>query len=67
MTGKVVAVSRSSITVQKDSEEWVIKRVPSTKISGDMTVGSTVTITYNEPDGQKKETPMGGTPTPAEK
>lgn len=55
MTGKVVAVSSSSITIQKDSEEWVIKRVPSTTVNGELKVGSTVTVTYNQPDAQKKE------------
>jgi hypothetical protein len=55
MTGKVLAVSSSGITIQKDSEEWVIKRVPSTTVNGELKVGSTVTVTYNEPDAQKKE------------
>ena len=67
MTGRSWPLPESLITIQKDGEEWAIRRVPSTKVNGDLQVGSTVTITYNEPDAQKKETPMGGTPTPAGK
>lgn len=67
MTGKVTAVSRTSITLQKGKETWVIQRSPTTKVSGDLKVGSEVTVTYNKPDAQKKEEPAGGTPPPADK
>jgi Flp pilus assembly protein TadG len=67
MTGTVTAVSRSSITLQNGTETWVIQRVPSTKVTGDLKVGSTVTVSYNQPDAQKKEAPLGGTPTAAPK
>ena len=65
MTGKLIAVSRGSITIQTGSDQWVIQRVPSTTVNGDLTVGSTVTVTYNQPDAQKKEGTMAGTPTPS--
>jgi hypothetical protein len=55
MTGKVVAVTSDKITVQKGKEVWEINLTASTKISGDKKVGSTVTVTYDAPDAQKKE------------
>ena len=63
MTGTVLAVAPTSITVQKGKEVWVIKRGPSTKVSGDLKVGATVTVNYNAPDAQKKE--GAGVPTPS--
>jgi hypothetical protein len=55
MTGKVIAVTSDKITVQKGKEVWDINLTASTKVSGDKKVGSTVTVTYNAPDAQKKE------------
>ena len=55
LTGKVIAVTSDKITVQKGKEVWDIKLTASTKVSGDKKVGSTVTVTYNAPDAQKKE------------
>ena len=55
MTGKVIAVTSDKITVQKGKEVWDIKLTASTTVSGDKKVGSTVTVTYNAPDAQKKE------------
>ena len=55
MTGKVIAVTSDKITVQKGKEVWDINLTASTEISGDKKVGSTVTVTYNAPDAQKKE------------
>ena len=43
------------ITVQNGKEVWDIKLTASTTVSGDKKVGSTVTVTYNAPDAQKKE------------
>jgi hypothetical protein len=57
MTGKVLAVSSSTITVQKGTEVWDIKRTQGTSVTGTLKVGSTVTISYNTPDAQKKEGP----------
>ena len=68
MTGKVLAVSSSVITLQKDAEVWDIKRTQTTTVSGALKVGSTVTVTYALPDAQKKEGPSTATsptPTPA--
>jgi hypothetical protein len=65
MTGKVLAVTSSVITVQKGTEVWDIKRGrnTSTTVTGDLKVGSTVTIKYNAPDAQKKEGPAVPTPS----
>jgi hypothetical protein len=45
-TGPIVAMTDSSITVQKGNEKWEIERTPSTKIIGELKVGSKVTIEY---------------------
>jgi hypothetical protein len=55
MTGKVIAVTSDKITVQNGKEVWDINLTASAKVSGDKKVGSTVTVTYNAPDAQKKE------------
>ena len=67
MTGTVVAVSRSTITLKKGTDQWVIRKQPTTKITGDAKVGEEVTITYNQPDAQKKEEPLSGQPAPESK
>jgi len=55
MTGKVIAVTSDKITLQNGKEVWDINLTASTTVSGDKKVGSTVTVTYNTPDAQKKE------------
>ena len=64
MTGKVLAITSSVITVQTGSDVWEITRHSTTKVTGDLKVGATVTISYNAPDAQKKEGPTGASPTP---
>ncbi len=64
LTGTVVAVSSTTITLQKGDIVWEIKRSSDTKVSGDAKVGSTVTVTYNAPDAQKKEDPLSA-PSPS--
>lgn len=46
VTGPVTAVTDTVITVQKGKESWQIARTADTKITGDIKVGSKVTITY---------------------
>lgn len=58
MTGTVVAVSTSTITVQSGTAVWDIKRTSTTSVDGTLKVGSTVTVKYNTPDGQKREGPV---------
>lgn len=46
VTGPVLAVTDNSITVQKGKEKWEIARDKDTKITGDLKVGSKVTVHY---------------------
>lgn len=47
VTGPVLAVSDSSITVQKGKNPWTVSRDSSTQVAGDLKVGSKVTIKYH--------------------
>jgi hypothetical protein len=46
VTGPVLEVTDSVITVQKGKEKWEIARNKDTKVTGDIKVGAKVTITY---------------------
>ncbi len=46
VTGPVLEVTPETITVQKGEEKWQIARDKNTKITGDLKVGSKVTIYY---------------------
>ena len=46
VTGPVLEVTPTTITVQKGSEKWQINRDASTKVTGDPKVGSKVTVYY---------------------
>lgn len=46
VTGPILEVKDNSITVQKGSEKWQIARDKDTKVTGDLKVGSKVTIKY---------------------
>jgi hypothetical protein len=46
VTGPVLAVTPTTITVQKGDEKWEIARNKNTKITGDPKVGTKVTIYY---------------------
>lgn len=46
VTGPVVELKDDSITVQKGKENWKIARDKNTKVTGDLKVGSKVTIEY---------------------
>lgn len=45
-TGPVLEVTDSKIVIQKDTEKWEIARTAETKITGEVKVGSKVTIQY---------------------
>lgn len=47
VTGPVLEVKDDVIVVQKGSEKWAIARDKDTKVSGDLKVGSKVTIMYS--------------------
>ena len=46
VTGPVLDIKGDLITVQKGSDRWEITRDASTKVTGDLKVGSKVTIEY---------------------
>lgn len=46
VTGPVLEISQTTITVQKGNDKWEIARDAKTKINGDLKVGSKVTIYY---------------------
>ena len=46
VTGPVLEVTDTKITVQKGSEKWEVSVDPNTKKTGDIKVGSKVTVEY---------------------
>ena len=46
VTGPVLELTDKKIVVEKDKEKWEIARTPDTKVTGDLKVGSKVTIQY---------------------
>ena len=46
VTGPVLEVTDTMITVQKGKEKWEIDRTKDTKVTGDLKVGDKVTIMY---------------------
>jgi hypothetical protein len=46
VTGPVLEMTDSSITVQKGKDKWVIAKDAATAIKGELAVGSKVTIEY---------------------
>jgi hypothetical protein len=46
VTGPVLEMKDDSITVQKGKEKWEIDKDAATKVTGDLKVGSKVTIEY---------------------
>jgi hypothetical protein len=47
VTGPVLAVTPTSITVKKGSAPWTVSRVAGTTVTGDLKVGAKVTIQYH--------------------
>jgi len=46
VTGPVLEVTDDMIAVKKGTDRWEIARTPDTKVTGDLKVGSKVTIEY---------------------
>ncbi len=46
VTGPVLEVTDDMIVVQKGKDRWELARTPDTKVTGDLKVGSKVTIEY---------------------
>ncbi len=77
VTGTILEVKPTMIAVQKDGDRLEMDLDPQTKVSGELKVGATVTITYvmsatkveaaatsGAPDVQKKKEPVSA-PSPA--
>ena len=76
VTGPVLEVTDAKIVIQKDTEKWEIARSSETKITGDLKVGSKVTVQYTmtattvevKPDkGAKPVKPASAPATPEKK
>lgn len=46
VTGPVLEVTDTTITVQKGEEKWQVSRSKDTKVNGDLKVGARVTVEY---------------------
>jgi len=46
VTGPVLALTPTTITVQKGDDKWEIARTKDTKVTGELKVGAKVTIYY---------------------
>ncbi len=46
VTGPVLEITNDTITVEKGKEKWEIAKDAATKVTGDLKVGSKVTIEY---------------------
>src|ERR671927_213479 len=46
VTGPILEVTDTTITVQKGKEKWEIARTKDTKVTGELKVGAKVTIMY---------------------
>jgi hypothetical protein len=47
VTGPVLAVTDTSITVKKGKDPWTVSRDAGTVVTGDLKVGSKVTVKYH--------------------
>ena len=47
VTGPVLEVTDKLIVIQKDKERWEIERTADTKVTGELKVGSKVTVYYH--------------------
>ena len=46
VTGPVLEATNDMIAVKKDADRWELARTPGTKVTGDLKVGSKVTIEH---------------------
>lgn len=65
ITGTVMEFSSDYLTVQKGDEIWMIKRGANTKVTGQVKVGETVSVNYEEEDAKKAEPRPTPRPTPS--
>jgi hypothetical protein len=62
VTGPVLDLTDDSITVQKGNEKWQIARDASAKVTGDLKVGSKVTVEYRMTAASIEVKPGGKAP-----
>ena len=74
-TGPIIELTDSKIVIQKDKEKWEFARTADTKVTGEMKVGSKVTILYTmaatsvevKPASKEAPAPVEKPAKPAEK
>ena len=64
VTGPVLEVTDSMIAVQKGKDRWELGRDASTKVTGDLKVGASVTIVYKMTATSVEVKPAKGAKTP---
>src|SRR5262245_43677900 len=64
VSGSVCSCDSKTVTVQKGTHYYTIKRTADTSIDGACTPGSTVNVQCKSPDAQRKEGPCPGSTTP---
>lgn len=75
VTGPILEIKDDVITVQKGNEKWQIAKDAATKVTGELKVGSKVTIEYTmkaativvKDEGKKTEPAKAAPKTPAKK
>jgi hypothetical protein len=67
VTGPVLEIKGDIVTVQKGSEKWEISIDKATKVTGDLKVGSKVTIEYQMKATAIEVKPEAAKPAPAKK
>src|SRR6266478_6313899 len=65
VTGPVLEVTPTTLTVQKGDEKWEIARDKNTKLNGELKVGSNVTIYYRMVATEVEIKPARGAAKPA--
>jgi hypothetical protein len=64
VTGPVLEVTDTMIAVQKGKDRWEVARDAGTKVTGDLKVGSKVTIKYRSSTGWSRRRSTSRRPTP---
>jgi hypothetical protein len=64
LTGTVISVTRTQITLHSGSDTWVIARTSATSVTGTLVPNASITVQCAVPDAHKNENPTL-TPTPA--
>ena len=67
VTGPVLELTDDTITVQKGKEKWEIARSKDTKVTGELKVGSKVTIEYRMSAASVEVKDAGKAEKPAKK